>query len=38
RATVSVPLFNENFDLESGMITNDEIKSQLQFAVNELIN
>ncbi len=36
KASVSVPSFGENFDLESGVIVNDEIVSQLEEAVNSL--
>ncbi|MFT5612516.1 MAG: chromate reductase [Arenicella sp.] len=38
RAAVSVPLFHENFDLDSGVITNDEINLQIKSAISELIN
>ena len=38
RATVSVPLFHENFDLDSGVITNDEINAQIKSAISNLIN
>jgi hypothetical protein len=38
RAAVSVPLFHENFNLDSGLITNDEINLQIKSAINKLIN
>ena len=34
KASVSVPSFAENFDADSGAISNDEIGAQLQAAVN----
>jgi len=34
RASLSVPMFAENFDSDSGTISNDEIGAQLQAAVN----
>ncbi len=37
KASVSVPSFGENFDLEVGVIVNDDIWSQLQEAVNSLL-
>ena len=37
KASLSVPMFAENFDLDSGTISNDEIGAQLQAAVNCLI-
>ncbi len=36
KASVSVPSFGENFDLEAGVIVNDDIASQLLEAVNRL--
>jgi hypothetical protein len=36
KASVSVPSFGENFDLEAGVIINDEIAGQIQEAVNNL--
>ena len=36
KASVSVPSFGENFDLETGVIINDEIAAQIQAAVNNL--
>lgn len=36
KASVSVPSFAENFDVELGVITNDEIAEQIQEAVNNL--
>jgi NAD(P)H-dependent FMN reductase len=36
KASVSVPSFGENFDLDAGVIMNDEIASQLRQAVNNL--
>jgi len=37
KASVSVPSFAENFDADSGAISNDEIGAQLQAAVNCLV-
>jgi NAD(P)H-dependent FMN reductase len=34
KASLSVPMFAENFDSDSGAISNDEIGAQLQAAVN----
>ena len=34
RASLSVPMFAENFDSDSGTISNDEIRAQLQAAVD----
>lgn len=34
KASLSVPMFAENFDSDSGTISNDEIGAQLQAAVN----
>ena len=34
RASLSVPMFEENFDSDSGTISNDEIGAQLQVAVD----
>ncbi len=36
KASVSVPSFGENFDLEAGVIVNNDIGSRLQGAVNSL--
>ena len=36
KASVSVPSFGENFDLETGVIVNNDIGSRLQEAVNSL--
>ena len=36
KASVSVPLFTQNFDDESGVVTNDEIKSEIREAVGKL--
>ena len=36
KASVSVPLFTQNFDDESGAVTNDEIKSEIREAVGKL--
>jgi hypothetical protein len=36
RASLSVPSFYDNFDIEQGRITNDEINRQLDDAVNSL--
>jgi NAD(P)H-dependent FMN reductase len=36
KGSVSVPSFNENFDLEAGVISNDEIAAQMREAVNRL--
>lgn len=36
KASVSVPLFEKNFDSEAGLISNDEIKSQIREAVEKL--
>jgi NAD(P)H-dependent FMN reductase len=37
KASLSVPMFAENFDSDSGAISNDEIGAQLQAAVNCLV-
>jgi NAD(P)H-dependent FMN reductase len=37
KASLSVPMFAENFDSDSGTISNDEIGAQLQAAVNSLL-
>ncbi len=37
KASLSVPMFAENFDSDSGTISNDEIGAQLQAAVNCLV-
>ncbi len=37
KATVSVPSFYDNFDLESGKVTNDEIAAKLKDAVAQLV-
>jgi NAD(P)H-dependent FMN reductase len=36
KASLSVPRFHENFDVENGKIRNPEIQQQLQEAVNQL--
>lgn len=36
KATVSVPSFYDNFDLESGVVTNESIAAQLKEAVAKL--
>jgi hypothetical protein len=36
KASFSVPSFGENFDLEAGVIVNDDIASRLREAVNSL--
>lgn len=36
KASISVPSFHENFDLESGTVTNEEIRVKLQDAVKKL--
>jgi len=36
KASVSVPMFAENFNSDSGRVSNDEIGAQLQAAVNSL--
>jgi len=37
KASLSVPGFYDNFDIEQGRITNDEINGQLLSAVNSLV-
>ena len=37
KASLSVPSFYDNFDVEQGRITNDEINGQLRSAVNSLV-
>jgi len=37
KASLSVPSFYDNFDVEQGRITNDEINEQLRSAVNSLV-
>ncbi len=37
KASLSVPSFYDNFDIEQGRITNDEINSQLLTAINSLL-
>lgn len=37
KASLAVPMFAENFDSDSGTISNDEIGAQLQAAVNCLV-
>ena len=34
RASVSVPSFGENFDIQSGQLINDEIKAEIEMAIN----
>lgn len=36
KASVAVPSFAENFDIEAGVITNNEIAAQIRAAVNQL--
>lgn len=36
KASVAVPSFGENFDIDSGLITNNEIAAQINEAVNQL--
>lgn len=36
KASLSLPSFNDNFDVESGVITNEEIRSELIAAVSKL--
>ncbi|MEM7335011.1 MAG: NAD(P)H-dependent oxidoreductase [Chloroflexota bacterium] len=38
KATLSVPAFYNNFDMETGQITNAEIQSQLESALSKLSN
>lgn len=38
KASLSVPSFHDNFDIEQGRITNDEINKQLHIAVNSLLD
>lgn len=37
KASLSIPSFNDNFDTQSGKLTNPELKQQLQQAVAKLI-
>lgn len=37
KATVSVPSFYDNFDVENGQVTNDEVAAQLKEAVATLV-
>jgi len=36
KASVSVPSFGENFDVDAGLITNENIAQQIREAVNSL--
>ncbi|MDB4778110.1 NAD(P)H-dependent oxidoreductase [bacterium] len=38
KSSLSVPSFHENFDLESGTVTNDEIREKLIAAVQTLVS
>ena len=37
KASLAVPSFGNNFDVERGLITNVEVQQQLQDAVNSLL-
>ncbi len=36
KASVSMPSFGENFDVEAGVVSNDEIAQQIRVAINKL--
>ena len=38
KATLAVPQFHENFDLERGQMTNEELKQALQQSMNSLVS
>ncbi|MFT6400528.1 MAG: NAD(P)H-dependent FMN reductase, partial [Bradymonadia bacterium] len=37
KATLAVPKFHENFDAEVGVLSNEELRAQLQSAVDALV-
>jgi chromate reductase len=37
KASLSIPSFYDNFDIENNTLTNEEVKKQLQSAVNKLL-